>query len=172
VSEEKPKTPKPLFPKSYFLSPNKGFALLIAVIAATVILTVGASIVNNAIKEVILASTVRNSLVSLYRADTGTECFLYWHNVRGRFDIESAFVPGSSFRHIECAGITDIEITQVGANSAFWIRDKVGATTPCTYIARKPPNDDPTTLVTRSWGFNSCDPTNTRRVDRAFEIRI
>ena len=71
---------------------KRGFALLIAVILAAIILTIGLSIVSTALKEVVLAATVRSSLASFYIADGGSECALYWDNVRGNFEKESAFI--------------------------------------------------------------------------------
>src|SRR3989338_4931734 len=83
---------------------KSGFALLIAIVVATIVLTIGISIINTALKEVVLASTVRNSLSGFYAADSAIECALYWDNIRGRFGVPSAFVAGSS-GDIECGGV-------------------------------------------------------------------
>ncbi len=57
---------------------NKGFALLFAVLISSVLLSIGLSIFNLTLKELILSSSGRESQFAFYAADTGAECALYW----------------------------------------------------------------------------------------------
>ncbi len=59
-------------------SNNKGFALLFAVLISSVLLSIGISIFNLTLKELILSSSGRESQFAFYAADTGAECALYW----------------------------------------------------------------------------------------------
>jgi len=55
-----------------------GFALLFAVITASVLLTIGLSIFNISLKELLLSTASRDSQVAFYAADSARECALYW----------------------------------------------------------------------------------------------
>ena len=165
-----------LLPKNSSKKRKRGFALLMSVIIAGIILTISVSVVNNALKEVILAATARQSLISFYWADSGTECFLYWENIRGRWDateqksLDSAFEDGSMFNNIECNDLTiPVEKDELRGAYYFWMQDDIKDE--CSYVDKLLPIEDGATTTVQSWGFNSCDPSNTRRVDRALEIK-
>src|SRR3989344_266011 len=151
---------------------RKGFALLIAVVVSTIILTIGLSIVNTALKEIVLASTVRNSSTSFYIADSGAECALYWDNIRGNFEKKSAFRVGSPPSIIECQNIK-INVIPNNPLQGVWLRDDAHLNLPCAEIEIKTtsvgPQEEKTFLT--SWGFNTCEVANPRRVDRALEIK-
>src|SRR3989344_4837258 len=150
---------------------RKGFALLIAVVVSTIILTIGLSIVNTALKEIVLASTVRNSMTSFYIADTGAECALYWDNIRGNFEKKSAFQIGSPPSIIECQNIK-IPVTPANPLSGVWIRDDENLNQPCVEIEMRSTSvgPDEEKVFLTSWGFNTCDAGSKRRVDRALEV--
>jgi Tfp pilus assembly protein PilX len=147
---------------------NQGFALLIAIVVATIVLTIGISIINTALREVILASTVRNSLSGFYTADSAVECALYWDNVRGRFGTPSAFVAGSS-GEIECGGII-VSVTG-GNNTGFALVD-ADLNRPCAEVTvvavPNGPSEDRVTM--RGAGSNTCDPRNSKKVERALRV--
>ncbi len=163
--------------KSKIWRRGNGFALLIAIIVSAIILTIGLSIVNTAIKEVILASTVRNSTESLYAADTGVECALYWDNIRGNFTKLSAFTqspPGPSVppNEIECMGVTVSDIVK-GPKVSFWLRDVNRLNEPCVLVTvyASPANNDMMNMLIDSYGYNTCNESNQRRVDRALQVK-
>ena len=158
--------------KSRNIGTNKGFALLIAVIIATIVLTIGISIINTALKEVILASTVRNSLTSFYIADSGVECALYWDNIRGNFQVDSVFAPGSPPTTIECAGVT-IDNVQGGSDVEFMLQDQEDPRAPCAkvLVSSVPVGPEEDNVVVRSEGSNTCEQNNSRRVERALEVK-
>ena len=56
----------------------RGFALLIAILIATVAVTLGVSLLDISYKQVILTSTAKQSRVSFYAADSALECALYY----------------------------------------------------------------------------------------------
>lgn len=57
---------------------KKGFAMLFAVLVSSVLLSIGVSIFNLTLKELVLSSSGRESQFAFYAADTGIECALYW----------------------------------------------------------------------------------------------
>jgi len=60
------------------LNTNKGFALLFAVLVSTLVLAIGASVISIALKQIVLASSSRDSQFAFYAANTGIECAIYW----------------------------------------------------------------------------------------------
>lgn len=57
---------------------NNGFTILFAVLVSTLILTIGASVINIALKQLTLSGSARDSQFAFYAANTGIECALYW----------------------------------------------------------------------------------------------
>ena len=74
-------------------------------VISSLLLSIGISIYNITLKELILSSYGRNSQFAFYAADTGLECALYW-NIKDAF---STTTPST----IECDGKT---IENVGGN--------------------------------------------------------
>jgi len=64
--------------KSKGLPAQAGFALLFAVLAASLLLSIGLSIFNLTVKELTLSSYSNQSQFSFYAADSGADCALYW----------------------------------------------------------------------------------------------
>lgn len=90
---------------------SRGFALLFAVMTASVLLSIGLSIFNISLKELILSTASRDSQVAFYAADSARECILYWDVKIGAFPTcvgegcdENNFLPGEP--NIVCAGKT------------------------------------------------------------------
>lgn len=67
-------------------SQPRGFALLIAIILASVTLAVGLALLDVAYKQIILSSVTKNSQDAFYKADTALECALYWDQKSNSFD--------------------------------------------------------------------------------------
>lgn len=81
---------------------NRGFTLIIAILTASIILAIGISILQITLKEFILSSTVRDSLMAFYAADAGVECAHYWDYSEASGG--SKFLPSSSAQRIQCMG--------------------------------------------------------------------
>gem|GEM_PF-1711454 len=56
---------------------DSGFVILFAIIISAIIMLIGAGIFSIALKETILSSTVAESSIGIFAADTGMECALY-----------------------------------------------------------------------------------------------
>lgn len=150
---------------------SAGFTLLLAVLVAGLLLSIGLAIFNITIKELLLASIGRESQFAFYAADTGTECALYW-------DLQEDAFATSTGSQISCGGQiavvpgTDDPAT-VGGNgfgvaSVFQIDfapEPYCATVAVTKF------EDPSRTTVESRGFNSCDTGNPRRVERAIRVQ-
>lgn len=69
-------------------SSKRGFTILFSVVFAALLLSVGISIFNLAIKELRLSSSGRESQFAFYAADTAMECTLFYDGM-GAFKIAS-----------------------------------------------------------------------------------
>lgn len=169
---------------------KKGVALLFVVIISGLLVGIGAAMMRIFTKDIILTSTTRESTVALYQADSGYECALF-HDYNSR-----AFDPSNPASALRCAG-EDVAVTSsnsgrclgAGANPSgvpgsvrartFWLGGGVGNTNACTcvdvyqWFENPNPPDDPgirKTLV-ESRGYNTCDDTSDRRLERAIRVR-
>ena len=83
---------------------QRGFALLIAVIFMTVMLSIGLALSSLGYKQEILASTAIESQSAFYAADAALECALYYDQQLDSFAVPSSNNPPAP--SITCDGIT------------------------------------------------------------------
>jgi hypothetical protein len=81
---------------------TQGFALYFAIIITSLLLMVAYATVNLSIKELQLSVEGSESQISIYAADTGVECALYWDTRPGSPSAFDASLAGS----VNCAGTT------------------------------------------------------------------
>lgn len=146
---------------------HRGFTLLFAVLIGSLLFTLGISISNIALKEIVLSAAGKNSERAFFSADTGTECALYW-------DIERAAFPdhaGSQPADITCAESTVTPvIAQSDADSAT---SQFTLSTPlyCAVITVAKTRSPVASTVIESRGRSDCgsgdDPA---RVERALRV--
>ncbi len=68
---------------------NKGFALLLSVLVSVIVLTIGLTILNSALKQVSLSEIALESERSFHAAYAGVECAQFW-NVADTWDVGTA----------------------------------------------------------------------------------
>ena len=144
---------------------QRGFTLLIAVILASVALAIGLALLDIAYKQVVLASAAKQSQTAFYAADSVMECALYYDQQRNLFAysassgsvtcngnsaVAATFTnPGSGTRTrtftLQCAGDTGV------LGTATIYKDSSGATS--IYVE----------------GYNTCDSSNARRIERGIK---
>ena len=84
---------------------HRGFALLVAVIFMSVMLTFGLALGSLAYKQTILASNAVESQYAFYAADAALECALYADRQTGAFNPYPASQPTlGSIAPVACAG--------------------------------------------------------------------
>lgn len=141
----------------------RGFTLLIALIVTSVLVSIGLALIDVAYKQVLLASTAKNSQIAFYNADSALECGLFYDQ---RFN---AFSPNSvATSSIRCAG-QNVTVAQSGTptqrTSIFSI--------PCS-----PSNSAQVTVIKNTSGetaiyangYSSCIAADARRVERGLKI--
>src|SRR3989344_3375071 len=151
--------------KTQNVQSEKGFTILFAVLTASLLLAIGISIFNVTYKELLLSSSARDSQSAIYAADTGVECALYW-------DKNNYFATGTGQRAIQCAGQNSVFLTYptLPATSTFGLEFlEEGNTKPCVVVSVGK-YDDPTRTILISRGYNTCDTTNPRRVERTLRV--
>lgn len=163
-----------------FTSKEKGFTLLIAILVASLLISIGFSLAGFAVKQLIISTTGRESQFAFYAADSGIECAFYWdfkYGFASAFATSSDSSPPSS--GITCNG------EDVSARPWSVVADANRATTtfafsfaPQPYCAVVTVNKWGSTTTVESRGYNEgtisgagCTSSSNRRVERAIRVR-
>ena len=77
--------PRPVRVRSVSGPHESGFAILFAVLLASFLITLGISIFSISLKEIQITTSVRDSQIAYYIADSARECALYWDVKHGAF---------------------------------------------------------------------------------------
>lgn len=97
---------------------NRGYTLLFAALTAALVLGVAVFILSVSRKQYILASTARDSMFSIYAADSGIECVALrnanWNNNFGIISSSTIRGENGAF-YLDCNG-TQFPMTQVTDN--------------------------------------------------------
>lgn len=67
---------------------KKGFALLFSILVSSLLLSIGLSIFNIALKELAISTATSRSIHSFYAADSGREAVMYEDIIRGTINID------------------------------------------------------------------------------------
>ncbi len=175
-----------LEPRSLNLEASGGFALLFAILASSVLLSIGLAIWNIAFREVLLSSFGRESQSAFYVADSAIECALY-HDFIGTNVFATStdsFIssPGRyvDYKTIDCGGLSsakmsiykpplgDYQIDAKNATSTFTI--KIGSGQAIVLVGKSDPGTGRSMTNIVSHGQNSSnagDPTLVERGLRA-----
>jgi hypothetical protein len=164
---------------------NRGMTLFIAVVVMGVLLFVSFAVVNVAIKGSLFASSGRDSQVAFYAADAGLECALYWD---AKPATGSAFATSTSGSPIDCSGSSisngqaipgSVLPTLIGGGGSgnptsifyFTLNQGLNPMTSCAIVTVDKYYTG-SNLIThiKSKGYNTCDTTNPRRVERGIEV--
>ena len=150
--------------------PQRGFALLIAVVLSSVALVLGISLLDIAYKQVLLASTAKQSHYAFYVADAALECALYHDQQLNTFgytnsvsasDItcEGRAANSSGFSSVRDTGsqvlVTSFGLSCAGGGENARV-DVYKYSSGQTYIYAR--------------GYNSCNASDTRRVERGLKV--
>lgn len=146
-------------------SKQKGFTLFIAIVVMGTLLVVSTSIVNLSIKQSYIANAGRESQHAFYAADTGMECALFW-------DVQSP--TGQSSFATSTGSTINCNMDENNSGNEWVVGGAYTSTVdtitflPDPYCAKVivTKGVDGSTLI-ESFGYNTCDPENTRRVERA-----
>ncbi len=170
---------------------NKGFALFLAVVIMSILLSISYSIVNISTKELILSMSSRESQFAFYAADSGIECAMYWDFKNLEPDLDgnqisiSAFDKNSNGANVNCNGAGNIANWTkplpsrsgniITTDTSFDIKNLNSSDGCVSVFVKKTENVDGlgniTSITTNieSRGYNTCDVNNPRRVERGIE---
>ncbi|MBI5134273.1 MAG: hypothetical protein HZA81_02725 [Candidatus Taylorbacteria bacterium] len=160
---------------------EKGFALLFAVLTGSVLLSIGLSIFNLTVKELLLSSSGRESQFAFYAADTGAECALYWDFKGTGVFATSSSTHSPSPSNPDCVDTIGtpqtINVTNYlsrTSNSAVTQFSLTIPNSPAAYCAivtvtKTAPSGIIKTEID-SRGYNTCDTTDKGRVERALKV--
>ena len=163
-----------------FAATKQGFVILIAVLVASLLISLGAFIANIALKELALSTSGRDSQLAFYAADAAIECALYQdlHSVgfaprEGAAGATSVWCNGTSTPvTLDTAlsnsnrGITNFEVffpREIGddADASPYARVRI------TKTDIGGPNDQ---TIIESRGYNVGSTNAPSRVERALEV--
>lgn len=160
---------------------NRGMTLFISVIIMGILLLISFALVNITLKNTLFASSGRDSQYAFYAADAGVECAVYWDS---KFD-PSKFATSTSGSPISCAGnsistgqaiLGTTTLVMIGGGGSgnptsafgFVMSQGINPTSYCA-IVTVTKNINGTTYI-KSRGYNTCDISNPRRVERGVEV--
>lgn len=137
---------------------NKGFALFMAVIITGTLLVIATGVVSLAVRQAFLSTSARESQHAFYAADSGIECVLYWdvHNPSG----VSAFAT-STGSQINC----NTQTMTVGGVAISTFTFNFSPDPFCVIVTVNKGLTGTTRIESK--GYNTCDLSNPRRVERA-----
>ena len=144
---------------------NKGFTIFIAIVVMGTLLLVATGLTTLSVRQALISASGRESHYAFYAADTGIECAIYWdvQNPGG----QSAFSTSTGsvlFCNKDAQNPTN-EWT-VGGNTTSVINRINFLPDPYCAIVTVTKGVNGSTRI-ESLGYNTCDPSNPRRVERA-----
>ncbi|MFH0755137.1 MAG: hypothetical protein V1910_00520 [bacterium] len=105
---------------------TKGFAILFAVLLSSFLITLGVSIFSISLKEIQITTSLRDSQIAYYIADSARECALYWDIKKGAFPAcldDTCSVQNPQINPITCNG-NDIFLIFIFDNNLSYTTNK------------------------------------------------
>lgn len=153
-----------------------------AVIITSILLFLAFAIMNITLKEILFSSVGRDSQFAYYASETGIECALYWDSKYNAFSTSTSGDP----LDFKCANSSDINTgveipgtttpARIGGDtnlpSVFGFLMTPGNTSsPCAVVTvRKYYSGSVYKTAIKSYGYNTCDLNNPRRLERGVEV--
>ncbi len=143
---------------------QKGYALLFTIMIISIISVITAGLINASTKQLILSSLARNSQLAFYQADTAGDCALYVDLVKTTEEIKKFIENGDL---LSCGGDNLIISGEAEKNYSLTSKEFLGTNNPCfsINITKK----DTSTVISAK-GYNICDLSNPRVVEREIQI--
>lgn len=136
------------------------------------LLLVSMGMINIAVKQAFLSSASRESQNAFYAADTGAECAIYWDvkNPTGfsAFSTSTGSTISCNADAANTSGKTNPVPNVVGGNSQSTFTMTMLPDPYCATVTVTKLNDGTTRI--ESLGYNTCDSSNPRRVERAVRV--
>ena len=162
--------------KKYFkkYKNQKGYAILFTIVVVSAVSVITAGLTNSTYKQLVLSSLANDSQTAFYQADTASDCALYADRVKVSQDPN--FVTDSVGVAWTCGG-ENLTVKKVETGYSIYPTQPADTSgDPCFRIdVTKVPgvneNGDAITETTiKAKGYNMCDITLSRTVEREIEI--
>ncbi len=162
-------------------SRESGYAVMFAVILVSIISLISIGLSNTTLKQMMLASGAKDSQLAFYESDMAMECALYADNQTPYLiDILNPLPPVTSFYcGLNKNGnpfLVEISYTLSGLDVTYNLdpASSVGTSLdPCfRIIINKDNTTDPNRTITtiKANGYNTCNLTSNRTVERTIEV--
>lgn len=143
---------------------NKGYAILFAVVVVSIISILSFGLSNTTYKQLILSSLSSDSQISYLQSDMATECGIYADNIVGLGSLPASWSCGiDSNGTIRTFSIFDNGVKFVATPNTLGTKD------PC-FEFDIDKTTTPGTTVIKARGYNSCDKSNSKTVEREVEV--
>lgn len=133
---------------------KRGAVLLIAILVASVALAVGLGVYNRTYKELLFASFWKQTQVAFAAADAGIECAMYW-DLHPAASASCYNSPLFTWTVVSPGTFTLPDLSSYGVCATITVTKAGSAPVVTTIVAR---------------GYNTCDTTNPRRVERGLNV--
>jgi len=163
---------------------KQGVAVIIAIITASIVLSLGASALNLSLKQLQFSSLGQGSVSAFYSANTAFECALLWDLSPSAPYTESVFATSTSSTvptagsGITCAAtdlssVWSVVAGPTAATTTFTVRySATDITEPCgnVVVAKYEDGSGNTRTSVTARGLNSCDDNAPRRTERGLRV--
>jgi hypothetical protein len=147
--------------------PSRGFTLLISLILTSVTLALGVALLDIAYKQILLASSAKQSQYAFYNADSMLECTLYWDQKFNAFNYEAPLAASSiSCSNRTVTGYTS-SVSGTRRTTTFNHTCASGGTIASVTIYKE--SSGQTNIFAN--GLNTCDTSSPLRIERGIKAR-
>ncbi len=149
----------------------RGITILIAVILSSVVLSVALALLDISYKQILLASSAKQSQYAFYNSDSAMECALYWDQQKDAFDFIATPYLASG---VQCSEPNGTSHTIIPTSSVVGFIRTTTLTIPCTtggnssVVTIYKSNAGGATLY--ATGYSSCTVADPRRIERGVTV--
>lgn len=143
---------------------DKGYAILFTVIVVGIVSMITIGLSNAAYKQIILSSIAKDSTTAFYQADIASECALYAdyeYNMEPADNLWTCAEHSLKFSRSGSGQVTTYHMNQINPTST----DKCFSAN----VTRTETESSVSTKI-EALGYNICDQTNIRTVERAIQV--
>lgn len=156
--------------KNFQYKKEEGYAILFTVVVVSAISVITAGLSNAVYKQLVLSSLAKDSQIAFYQSDTATDCALYADRIVRERDPTFGSVDSTW----SCGGIPTLRVVNLDGDS-YGIHPTLSnetSTNPCFRIDVIKSSPNPPVVVTNisAKGYNICNKTNIRTVEREIKI--
>ncbi len=146
---------------------------MFTVILVSIISLIGIGLSNTTYKQLMLSSGARNSQTAFYMSDMATECALYIDNVQPEILINGTLQVSCGFDRDGSPFLLNITSSGTIDDMTYYlVPASISLIDPCFRISinKKDMGSIIETTINGS-GYNICDKSNNRTVERTIEVR-